>query len=262
MSYEGNSFSLISQFQQVVHQNAVVATHVHAVEAGDDLADDAPVGVAADKGIREGAVEGQLRRQVLHPRVEAVVVRLVTVQGDVRQMVGTEDVRHIWLHRLPDALDVEGAELLVAFFYAWYSPILPAVPGNDVIVLAPAHTAVEEEAAAHEVVAANLHGRLGVQNMHIGSLGVLVADVLQRLFEGAFPELVVAERRHHGEFGGEQVAEEGVQAVDEWRRHGVARHHGHVWLGVLNQIPYALQERREAPLVNRIRNIGHPQMQI
>lgn len=58
MSYEGNSFSLISQLQQVVHQNAVVATHVHAVEAGDDLADDAPVGVAADKGIREGVVEG------------------------------------------------------------------------------------------------------------------------------------------------------------------------------------------------------------
>ena len=198
------------EFQQVVHQNAVVATHVHAVEAGDDLADDAPVGVAADKGIREGVVEGQLRRQVLHPRVEAVVVRLVTVQGDVRQMVGTEDVRHIWLHRLSDALHVVGAELLVALLDVGNAPILPAVPGDDVVVLAPAHASVEEEASAHEVVAVNLHGRLRVQDMHVGGLGVLVADVIQRLFEGAFPELVVAERRHHGEFGGEQVAEEGV----------------------------------------------------
>lgn len=31
---------------------------------------------------------------------------------------------------------------------------------------------------------------------------------------------------------------------------------------ILNQIPGALQERREAPLVNRIRNIVYPQMQI
>ena len=31
---------------------------------------------------------------------------------------------------------------------------------------------------------------------------------------------------------------------------------------VLGQIPYALQERREALLMNRIQNIIHPQMQV
>ena len=262
MSYEGNSFSLILQFQQVVHQYSVVAAHVHAVEALDNLADDALVGVAADEGVGEGVVEGQLRRQVLHSRVEAVVVRLVTVQGDVRQMVGAEDVRHVRPYRLLDALDIVGVELLVALLDVGDAPVLPAVPGDDVVVLAPAHTAVEEEASAHEVVAVDLHGRLRVQDMHVGSLGVLVADILQRLFEGAFPELVVAERRHHGEFGGEQVAEEGVKAGDVGRRHGVSRHHGDIGLRVINKVANALQERREAPLVNRIRNIGHPQMQI
>ena len=79
MSYEGNSFSLILQFQQVVHQYSVVAAHVHAVEAGNDLTDDTLVRVAADDGIGEGVVEGQLRHQVLYSRVEAVVVRLVPV---------------------------------------------------------------------------------------------------------------------------------------------------------------------------------------
>ncbi len=49
-----------SQFQQVVHENTVVASYVHAVEAGDGLADDPPVGVAADEGVREGVVEGEL----------------------------------------------------------------------------------------------------------------------------------------------------------------------------------------------------------
>ena len=66
MSYEGNSFSLILQFQQVVHQYSVVAAHVHAVEALDNLADDALVGVAADERVREGVVEGKLRHQVFH----------------------------------------------------------------------------------------------------------------------------------------------------------------------------------------------------
>ncbi len=31
---------------------------------------------------------------------------------------------------------------------------------------------------------------------------------------------------------------------------------------VLSQIPYALQERREALLMNRVKNIIHPQMQV
>ncbi len=66
MSYEGNSFSLILQFQKVVHQHPVVATDVHAVEALDDIADDALVGVAADERVREGVVEGKLRHQVFH----------------------------------------------------------------------------------------------------------------------------------------------------------------------------------------------------
>ena len=30
----------------------------------------------------------------------------------------------------------------------------------------------------------------------------------------------------------------------------------------LSQIPYALQERREALLMNRVQNIIHPQMQV
>lgn len=92
-----------------MHQHTVVATDVHAVESLDDLADDTLVGVAADERVREGIIKGKLRHQVAHPRVEAVVVRLEAVQGDVRQMVGAEDVRHIGLHRLPDALNVEGA---------------------------------------------------------------------------------------------------------------------------------------------------------
>ena len=262
MFYGGNSFSLFSQFQQVVHQNAVVATDVHAVESLDDLADDTLVGVSADEGVREGVVEGKLRHQVAHPRVEAVVVRLEAVQGDVRQMVGAEDVRHVWLQRLPDALDVEGAELLVPLLNVWNSPILPAVPWKKRVVLAPAHASIEEEASAHEVVAANFHGRLRVQDMDVGRFDSLVACLLQRLLKGASPELVVAERRQNRQFRGEQAAEEGVQADDKRRRHSVPSHHGHVWLGVLDQIPYALQERREAPLVNRIRNIGHPQMQV
>lgn len=190
------------------------------------------------------------------------MVRLVAVQGDVRQMVGAEDIRHVWLHRLPNALDVEGAELLVALLDVGDAPVLPAVPWKKRVVLAPAHAPVEEEASSDEVVAVDLHGRLGVQDMDVERFDGLVACLLKRLLEGASPELVVAERRHHEEFGGEQVAEEGVQAVDERRRHGVARHHGHVWLRVLNQIPDAVQERRESPLVNRIRNIGHPLMQV
>ena len=219
-----------------MHQHAVVATDVHAVESLDDLANDTLVGVSADKGIREGVVEGKLRHQVAHPRVEAVVVRLEAVQGDVRQMVGAEDVRHVRSHRLSDALHIVGIELLVAFFYVWYSPVLPAVPRKERVIFVPAHAFVKEEAAAHEVVAANLHGRLCVQDMNVGGLGVLVADALQRFLEGAFPELVVAERRHHGEFGGEQVAEEGVQTGDVGRRHGVPCHHDYVGLRVLDEV--------------------------
>ena len=105
-----------------MHQHAVVTAHIHAVESLDDLTDDALVGVPADEGVREGVVEGKLRDQVAHPRVEAVVVWLVAVQGNVRQMVGAEDVRHVRPHRLSDALNIIGVELLVAFFYAWYSP--------------------------------------------------------------------------------------------------------------------------------------------
>ena len=98
--------------------------------------------------------------------------------------------------------------------------------------------------------------------MDVGGRHILVAGLLQRLLEGASPELVVAERRHHGQFGGEQIAEEGVQAADERGRHDVARHHSHVGLRVLGQIPYALQERREALMMNRVQNIIHPQMQV
>ena len=95
-------------FKEIMHQHSVVAAHVHAVESLDDLADDALVGVAADEGVREGVVEGQLRHQVSHPRVEAVVVRLEAVQGNVRQMVGAEDVRYVRPHRLSDALHIVG----------------------------------------------------------------------------------------------------------------------------------------------------------
>ncbi len=232
------------------------------MEAGDNLADDALVRMTTDEGVWEGVVEGQLRRQVLHPRVEAVVVRFVTVQGDVRQMVGAKDVRHIWLHRLPDALDVEGAELLVPLLDVGDAPVLPAVPWKKRVVLAPAHAPVEEEASSDEVVAANLHGRLRVQDMHVGGLGVLVADVLQRLLEGAFPELVVAERRHNGEFGGKQVAEEGVETTDVGSRHGVARHHDYVGLRVLDEVANTLQKRREPLLVDNVRDVGHPLMQV
>lgn len=45
---------MLSRFQQVVHQHPVVAAYVHAVESGDDLADDALVRVAADEGVGEG----------------------------------------------------------------------------------------------------------------------------------------------------------------------------------------------------------------
>ena len=68
-----------SQFQKIIHQHAVVAADVHAVEALDDLADDALVGVPADEGVREGVVEGKQRHKVAHPRVEAVVVRLEAI---------------------------------------------------------------------------------------------------------------------------------------------------------------------------------------
>ena len=177
------------------------------MEAGDDLADDTPVGVAADECVGEGVVEGELRHQVLHPRVEAVVVRRVAVQGDVRQMVGAEDVRHIGLHRLPDALNIEGAELLVPLLDVGNSPVLPAVPRKERVIFVPAHASVEEETSPDEVVAVDFHGRLGVQDMDVGGRHILVAGLLQRLLEGASPELVVAERRHHGQFGGEEAAE-------------------------------------------------------
>ena len=118
-----------------MHQHSVVAAHVHAVEALDDLADDALVGVAADESIGEGVVEGKLRHQVSHTRVEAVVVRLEAVKGDVRQMVGAEDVRHVRPHRLSDALHIEGVELLVALLDIGDAPVLPAVPGDDVVIL-------------------------------------------------------------------------------------------------------------------------------
>lgn len=143
------------------------------------------------------------------------MVRRVAIQGDVRQMVGAEDVRHIGLHRLPDALNVEGAELLVPPLDVGNSPVLPAVPRKERVIFVPAHASVKEETSPDEVVAVDFHGRLGVQDMDVVGRHILVAGLLQRLLEGASPELVVAERCHRGKFGGEQIAEEGVQAADE-----------------------------------------------
>ena len=245
-----------------MHQHPVVAADVHAVEARDDFADNTPVGVTTDEGVGEGVVEGQLRRQILHSRVEAVVTRRVAVEGDVREVVGAEDVRHVWLHRLLYALDIEGTELLVSLFDVGDTPILPSAPGEECVVLAPAHAPIEEEAAAHKIVVVDFHRRLDVQKMDIGRIGGLVACLLQRLLEGPSPELVVAKRRHHGESRGEQTAEEGVKAADKWRGQGVARHYSHVGLRVLNQIADALQKRREMLLVHHVNDVIHPLMQV
>ena len=91
----------------------------------------------------------------------------VAVQGNMRQMVGAEDVRHVWLHRLPDALNVEGAELLVPLHNVGDAPVLLAVPRKKRVVLVPSHAPVEEEASSDEVVAVDFHGRLGVQDMDV-----------------------------------------------------------------------------------------------
>ncbi|MBR4220343.1 MAG: hypothetical protein IKR81_04250 [Victivallales bacterium] len=82
---------------------------------------------------------------------------------------------------------------------------MPAVPWEERVVLAPTHAPVEEETASNEVVAVDFNRRLGIQDMYVGCFYGLVACLLQRLLEGASPEFVVAERRHHGEFSGNRL---------------------------------------------------------
>lgn len=88
-----------------------------------------------------------------------------------------------------------------------------------------AHAAVKEEASTHKVIAVNIHGRFRGQDMQIGSLSVLIVNVLQCFLKGPFPELVVDEYHHHEEFRGEQVTEVDVQAGDARRRHDVPHNH-------------------------------------
>ena len=236
-------------------QHAIVAAGIDAIEAWDDFANDALVGMSADEGVREGVVKRQLRDQVLHSRVEAVVAGFEAVQRDMRQMVRAEDVGHVRLHRLADALHVKGIELLVALLNVRNSPVLPAVPGEQVVIFPPAHASVKEERSTQEVVAVNDYGRLCIQDMHIGDIRILVAGILQRLLEGTLPEFVVAKSHYNRNVSRKEPPEECLQADDIRRRHVVSRHYNHIGRGVLDHIADVLQEWREAHLANRIGDI-------
>ena len=137
------------QIQNKCLENVIIAADIDSHEAGNDLSDHAPVGVATDQIVVIKRIKRQIVNKVLHAGIKAVMARLVTVQPDVRNVMCAKRSRHPRFYTRPDHVNVIGVKFHVATFNVDDPPVLPAVPLVDPLIIPDAHGTVEKQCSAN-----------------------------------------------------------------------------------------------------------------
>ena len=159
---EACNFTLYFQYKGF--QLVIIAANVDSHEAGNNLSDHAPVGVATDQIVVIKRIKWQIVNQVLHAGIKAVMARFVTVQFDVRNVMCAKRSRHTRLHTGPDHVNVISVKFHITAFNVDDPPVLPAVPLVDPLVVPDAHGTVKEQRSADEVYTIEDHASVCVTN--------------------------------------------------------------------------------------------------
>ena len=186
-------------------QVVIIATDVDSHEAGNDLSDHAPMGVATDQIVVIKRIKWQIVNKVLHAGIKAVMARLVTVQPDVRNVMCAKRSRHPRFHTRPDHVNVIGVKFHVATFNVDDPPVLPAVLLVDPLIIPDAHGTVEKQCSADKVHAIEDHAATKVQIKDIFVGKGLRFQFFQSILKRPAPELVIAQRDHDRQVAGDHA---------------------------------------------------------
>ena len=205
---------------QPAYQEIESPADVDSHEAGNDLSDHAPVGVATDQIVVVKRIKRQIVNKVLHAGIKAVMARLVTVQPDVRNVMRAKRSRHPRLHTGPDHINVISVKFHVAAFNVDDPPILPAIPLVDTLIIPDAHGAVKEQRSADEVHAIEDHAATKVQIKDIFVGNGLRLQFFQSVLKRPAQELVIAQRDHDRQVAGDHASQQGRKQAHLGRANG------------------------------------------